>query len=71
MSAVERRIEEEGFQPDTVISALINVAVATAFHMHAFHMHERTSQEANELIRLVAASIGAGQDHKVDCGTRS
>jgi hypothetical protein len=58
MSAVERLIIEEGFQPNTVISALINVAVAAAFHAS-----DRTSQEANELIRLDGERALAGMTY--------
>jgi hypothetical protein len=58
MSAVERLIDEESFQPDIVISALINVAVATAFHVHDW-----TSQEANELIRLNVERALAGMTY--------
>jgi hypothetical protein len=57
MSTVERLVGD-GFQPDTSISALINVAVATAFHVPDW-----TSQEANELIRLNVERALAGMTY--------
>ena len=58
MPAVERLIDEDGFQSEPVISALINVAVATAFHVPDW-----TFQEANELIRLNVERALAGMTY--------
>jgi hypothetical protein len=57
MPTVERLVGD-GFQPDTIVSALINVAVATAFHVSDW-----TSQEANELIRLNVERALAGMTY--------
>ena len=58
MSAVER-LGADGFQPDTIISALINAAVAIAFHGPDW-----TFQEANELIRLNVERALAGMTYR-------